>query len=354
MQFPTLSEVWIRTFHRTYHRLVAPWIALIPFSITELLWLCFYLFIFWMMITIVRALRKKHWVKVRDTSLNLSEVTLALLTLYVATAGVAYARLPVAIPQYTEPVSYTEYESVITLFIDDFNEVSSLLEFHEDGSVINPHSWDTLSALVQDQFQSLETGYFDAYSTRIKPMLFSFLYAEFHITGMHFTLSGEALVNRKIPDAIVPFTIAHELAHAKGVMREQDANLVAMYITLTSDDPFVRYSGYFNTFYALLNLARYMGDDQAYARLYQTLHPAIKRDYQYQGEFWGNYTLLNDIGTWINDVYLRIMGNDGVSSYVDVPITGTVVEGDQTIQVITQFSPYQQLYFYLYFQALNT
>ena len=95
-------------------------------------------------------------------------------------------------------------------------------------------------------------------------------------------------------------------------------------------------------------MARYMGDDQAYGRLYNRFVPEIKNDFRYQGQFWSNYTLLNDMATFINDVYLRIMGNDGVSSYVDVPTIGTVVEGEETIQVIEAFSPYQKLYLYWY------
>jgi hypothetical protein len=97
-------------------------------------------------------------------------------------------------------------------------------------------------------------------------------------------------------------------------------------------------------------MARYMGDDQAYARLFNRFIPQIKQDFRYQGQFWSNYTLLNDIATFFNDVYLRIMGNDGVISYIDVPTIGTIVDGDQTIDVIEQFSPYQKLYLYLFEQ----
>jgi hypothetical protein len=133
-------------------------------------------------------------------------------------------------------------------------------------------------------------------------------------------------------------------------MREEDANLVAMYVCLTSEDPYLRYSGYFYTFYAMLNLSRYIGDDQAYSRYYQALPLTIRNDYRYQSTFWGQYTLLNDLATFINDVYLRLVGNEGVSSYVDAPQTGTVIENGQPIEVITEFSPFQQLYFWLYYE----
>ena len=348
MQFPSLSEGWVRLVHGVYQRTFGLLIDLIPFSMTELLWLVFYGFIGWSFITVIRFIQSKRWQMMLHRLFNTVNVTLSLIVLYVATAGVAYARLPVVIPQFEGTVPYTQYETIITSFQDDFHYVASQLAFDDKGSVINPHTWDTLNTLIRTEFESLPSSYYTSYTTRIKPMLFSWLYSEFHITGIHFAPSTEALVNAHIPDALIPFTMAHELAHAKGVMREEDANLVAMYITLSSEDPYLRYSGYFNTFYALLNMARYMGDDKAYGRLYNRFVPEIKNDFRYQGQFWSNYTLLNDMATFINDVYLRIMGNDGVSSYVDVPTIGTVVEGEETIQVIEAFSPYQKLYLYWY------
>jgi hypothetical protein len=51
----------------------------------------------------------------------------------------------------------------------------------------------------------------------------------------------------------------------------------------------------------------------------------------------------------VNDTYLKIFGNEGVSSYVDVPVIITIQDGENTIDVIETFSPYQQLFFYQYF-----
>jgi hypothetical protein len=210
---------------------------------------------------------------------------------------------------------------------------------------------ETLNEKIHLAFEQadLNENYFTTYSTRIKPLLTSFLYREFHITGVHFAPSTEATINTLIPDALIPFTMAHELAHAKGVMREEDANLVALYVCLQSEDPYLQYSAYFHSFYALLNLSRYIGDDGAYHRLYQTLSPSIRADYQYQGAYWSDYDFLDDLARWVNDTYLKIFGNDGVSSYVDVPVIITIQDGENTIDVIETFSPYQQLFFYQYF-----
>jgi hypothetical protein len=147
----------------------------------------------------------------------------------------------------------------------------------------------------------------------------------------------------------MPYTMIHELVLAKGVMRENDANLVALYVCLMSEDPYLQYSGYFNTFYAMLNLTRYLGDSGAYGRVYQSLNQSIRRDYQFQGIYWQNYDLLDTFARWVNDTYLRLFGTDGVSSYTDVPKIITIDDGENTIEVIDAFSPYQKLYFYQYF-----
>ncbi len=143
--------------------------------------------------------------------------------------------------------------------------------------------------------------------------------------------------------------MAHELAHAKGVMREEDANLVALYVCFSSVNTYLRYSALFNTFYALMNLLRYIGEPTAYASMYQTLSLNIRKDYQYQNTYWSQYDLLDDIATWVNDTYLKIFGNEGVSSYVDVPDVITIEDGENTIEVIREFSPYQKLFLYFYF-----
>jgi adenosine deaminase len=41
-------------------------------------------------------------------------------------------------------------------------------------------------------------------------------------------------------------------------MREEDAQLTALYITLNSDDIYLRYSGYTYSYYAIRNIYNYL------------------------------------------------------------------------------------------------
>lgn len=352
-QVPTLADLWVRSVARLYHISLGWVISFIPFSLMELVFIGW---IIWMVTLVIQAVRYllthqplRGWRAIRQGLI----VFLTMGNLYLATAGIAYARHPLPIPQFDGQVDYTDYVPVIEHYRDRFNHVASQLQFRDDGSVINPYSIAELNDKIHQAFNqaNLDASYFTPYSVRIKPLLTSFLYREFQITGVHFAPSTEATINTLIPDALIPFTMAHELAHAKGVMREEDANLIALYVTIQSDDPYVQYSGFFNTFYALLNLSRFIGNDQAYGQLVQTLSQPIRKDYQFQGEFWANHDILDDFARWVNDTYLRLFGNEGVSSYVDVPVITVVQDGENTIEMISEYSPYQQLFFYWYFTS---
>src|SRR5262245_6625931 len=43
-----------------------------------------------------------------------------------------------------------------------------------------------------------------------------------------------------------PFVMAHELAHVRGYPEEGDANVIAVFAALMSDDPVFQYSGWLN------------------------------------------------------------------------------------------------------------
>jgi hypothetical protein len=348
---PQLSEWWTIRVARLYHILFASLFAAIPISMLELV------FLIWLSVLILYLFNFFRFAIQKNLGGSLKAlqkfmISLLIMTnLYLGTAGLAYARLPVPVPQFSSSIPYTSYADVVGRYRDEFNTLSDQLNFTESRSVINPYSLGELNVLIQEAFElaNLDATYFTDHTTQVKPLLTSFLYREFHITGVHFAPTTEATINALIPDALIPFTMAHELAHAKGVMREEDANLVALYVCLSSSDAYLRYSGLFNSFYALMNLLRYIGDPDAYGAMYQTLSIDIRRDYQFQNTYWAQYDLLDDIATWINDTYLKIFGNEGVSSYVDVPDVITIEDGENTIEVIREFSPYQKLFLHLYF-----
>ena len=81
-------------------------------------------------------------------------------------------------------------------------------------------------------------SYFTDFTTYSKPMVFSFLFREFHLTGMTFLPTTEANINYLCTDSEKPFTFAHEIIHIirehfdliKNHKQENEANFGAGYM----------------------------------------------------------------------------------------------------------------------------
>ena len=73
-------------------------------------------------------------------------------------------------------------------------------------------------------------------AVRAKPVLLSRLLSYIRYTGFFFPYTAEANLNADSPACLLPSTIAHELAHLRGVAREDEANFCAVVACLESGD----------------------------------------------------------------------------------------------------------------------
>ena len=76
------------------------------------------------------------------------------------------------------------------------------------------------------------------------------------IDGMFNPFGHEPLVASGVLQFELPFVMAHELAHVRGIPNEGDANLVAVLATVASGDPAFQYSGWLNLWLYLRNPER--------------------------------------------------------------------------------------------------
>ena len=80
--------------------------------------------------------------------------------------------------------------------------------------------------------------------------------AWFHVAGiegMFNPVGHEPVVSDTLLDTERPFVIAHELAHVRGYPDEGDANVIAAFATLMSNNPAVQYSGWLSLWLYLRN-----------------------------------------------------------------------------------------------------
>jgi hypothetical protein len=64
------------------------------------------------------------------------------------------------------------------------------------------------------------------------------------IDGVFNPLGHEPVISNSLLDVEQPFVMAHEMAHVRGYPDEGEANLIAMFATIMSDNPALQYSGW--------------------------------------------------------------------------------------------------------------
>ena len=150
---------------------------------------------------------------------------------------------------------------------------------NEDRRAVFAASGDIFQNIAQE-FPELGRKTF-----RPKPMMFSWLMSRTGYSGIYFALTGEANINSNIPMSTMPATIAHELAHQLGVHAEDEANFVAIIASISSEHPVYVYSGYFFGLIHLMN-ALHTADPAAWADIFATFSPELRRDWTDNRDFW--------------------------------------------------------------------
>lgn len=340
-------ESYSRTIVRFYSFVFGHISSFFPFSLFEIFVIGTVIYIIaWIVFFIINT--KKTGIKTTyHMILRLFVIIMSIVTLYSGTAGIEYGRNDVDIPLHTTLIDNPkDYREICFSFLNDFNKCAEQLSFNEEGSVVSPYKDDELAYRISDEYKKLESDYFNEYTPNAKPMyLTSWFYTMTSITGVSFVPTGEANYNVLCPDGYKPFTIAHELAHAKGAMPEENANLVAAYICLNSDDPFIRFSGYEVTFWSLGSLILATNNEQDYKDLYANVNQNIYRNVNYENKFWRDHATFEKIADWFNDLYLKMNNDQGTVSYSDnIDIVHTDTE-----YVVNSYSRYQALLLWFYF-----
>ena len=140
-------------------------------------------------------------------------------------------------------------------------------------------------------------------------------------TGFYFPFTGESNLNVDSPRCDLPFTIAHELAHQRGIASEQECNFLGLLASLSSPSAAYRYSGWLSGYVYAAN-ALYRADHDAWKAIRDSLPETVRRDLSYMNWYWAQFEgPVNDAATNIYDSFLKSQGDQrGVQSY------GTVVD----------------------------
>ena len=344
-------ESYSQTVVRFYTVVFGHISSFFPFSLFELFVIGTIGYVITWIVFFIRNTKRNGIKNSYHMILRLAIIVLSIATLYQGTAGIEYARNDVDIPMHTKLIDDPkDYRKICFSFLDDFNYCASQLEFRDDGSVVAPYSDDITIYKIEDEFSKINSNYYHSYTPKAKPMyLTGWAYRALSISGVSFVPTAEANYNILNPDGYKPFTIAHELAHAKGAMPEEWANLTAAYICLNSSDPYIRYSGYNVTFWSLASLVRATNVDDDLTEFYKKVDPNIYKNNSYENKYWSDHAVMDKISNWFNDLYLKMNNDQGTISYTD----NINVVKEKTEYVVKSYSRYQALYMWIYLDKPN-
>lgn len=158
----------------------------------------------------------------------------------------------------------------------------------------------------------------------VKKLDWADMYTSMGITGYTFGITGEACVNPQIPDVLLPFTMAHEMAHRMCIASERDANFAAFLACSVHSDPEFQYSAYFMAFrycYSALCSVNTQSAVAAAARIKEGVGDKLRYDWNaYDGFFQKKQdTNATKFADTVNDTYLKTSGEkSGIASYAEV------------------------------------
>lgn len=294
--------------------------AWLPFSLAELLFITIPL---WAVALIVIAI--KHYSSCRHDALVflgiLSSLVLSVLILFVWNFAPGYYDRGLAekLELKREKVSAEELEQTATILAEQINALSDEITFLESGHSLMPYSYQEMNDKLLVAYERFceKHSFMDNFYSCVKPVMLSEPMSYTHITGVYTFFTGEANINVNFPDYCIPYTAAHELAHQRGIAREDEANFVAFLVCMESDDSYIRYSALLNV-YEYVGNALYSANKTLYRKVNSTLPQEVHDEEAAYSAFFEKYreNVVADVSQQTNNAYLQSQGNkEGSKSY---------------------------------------
>lgn len=197
-------------------------------------------------------------------------------------------------------ISVGELETVTRYFAAMANDYAPLVQRDENGVC----AADRAAILAQSpalyrQAQALYPA-LGWPEVPAKGLVCSKIMSYLDFTGFFFAFTAEANVNTDFPPSLFASTVAHELAHQRGVAKEQEANFVAVLASLCYGEADYVYSASLLA-YTHLGNALYDADRAAWERVYATLSEPVLRDFAANRAYWAQFD--TPVQTVSNTVY---------------------------------------------------
>ncbi len=295
--------------------------GLAPFSVVEML---IYVVIGGLFVGIVAAMRTEAGRARRALlprwGLRGLVALSCLYAVFVLVWGLDYRRQPIIgrFGFHKGPPTHEEIAGLAIAQVDAVNAARVLA--HEDADGVA-----TFATSEADAFDHVAADY-DRAAARwpflggrychAKPVQLSLILSYAGVGGVYSPFTGEPNVNVGQPAFDIPFSIAHETAHQRGIAREDEANFVAWILLRDFGDPDERYSALLEGAYYAIHAYGQL-DRPAARGLWDSMSPGVQRDIAAEDRWRARYT--TPLAEWsadLNSAYLKSNGvKDGVESY---------------------------------------
>ena len=218
-----------------------------------------------------------------------------------------------------KPVSADELAATADILLEELKILEKDILFTETGASRMPYSYAEMNVRLMAAYDKAcdKYDFIDDFHSGVKPVMLSEPMSYTHITGVYTFFTGEANINVNFPDYTVPYTAAHELAHQRGIAREDEANFVAFLVCAESDDAYIRYSAFLNLYEYVVS-ALYSASYELYKENYLKQPQTIINERIAFSEFFDKYreNTVADISEATNNAYLQSQGTtEGTRSY---------------------------------------
>ena len=255
----------------------------------------------------------------------LLDIILCFILLFQTTAGTLYNRTSIQDGMdiayaTTDSITKDEVYKATDYYIDQINAVNNQIIRTNTGKMHTTITFNTMTDNLAIMLNTLNKNdyLFNSYY-RPKQLVTSNIASAFGIAGITMPLTGEIGINTNTFDYKLPMTIAHELAHSKGVMQENQATALALNVCVSGGADF-KYSAYSNIVQNLLYTIYALDGKDAYNAYYAKVDPTITNEWAMYNEYIKQYDgFLSDVSDFFNNVYLKLNGvSNGIQSYSEL------------------------------------
>ncbi|MBQ2960652.1 MAG: DUF3810 domain-containing protein [Oscillospiraceae bacterium] len=213
-------------------------------------------------------------------------------------------------------ISVEQLETVTLYFAEKLNEYSGLVPRDEDGFYTADR--DEILARSNEVYRNIEKTFpcLEGPDINAKGLRFSKILSYMDFTGFFFPFTAEANLNTDFPPGLFASTVAHELAHQRGVAKEQEANFVSVLSCLDYGDAEYCYSACMLA-YTHLGNALYKADYSAWHLVYSGLEENVLRDFAANRAYWQQFeTPVQTVTTGVYEGFLQSYDQTlGMKSY---------------------------------------